>query len=306
MRKILGLVAIGLGAFLLVTALLAWVYAPGQFKRTPLDTNSTTQLSGTATYRGEGPGPVKAVSRSVVVGERSDDDVSVFTSTSCLVWDKGADSPSCVSVEDPQKRLITAGQDLFATDRRTGLSVNETKYIGQGTPHEGLVNKFPFDAEKKTYPFWDGLLGRSVDAAYAGEDTVGGLKTYKYVIDVRDEPAEIARDVQGTYSTRKTIWADPVTGALIKQTEQQQRTLDGETVVDLDFGFTEDQVAKNVKDAKANGTKLSLLGVLPLVALALGIFGVGLGAFLLRGQQARVQDEYETSLDDLIGAHSRR
>lgn len=305
MRRMLGFVALGLGAFLLVTALLAWVYAPGQFKRTPLDTNSTTTLAGTATYRGEGPGPVKAVSRNVVVGERSDDDVAAFTSTTCLVWDKGADTPSCVTADDPQKRLITAGQDQFATDRRTALSVNEAKYIGQATPHEGLVNKFPFDAEKKTYPFWDGLLGRAVDASFTGEDTVNGLRTYKYVIDVRDEPAEIAAGVQGTYSTTKTVWADPVTGALIKQTEKQQRALNGQTVVDLDFGFTDEQVAKNAKDAQANGDKLALLGVLPIVALVLGILGLGLGAFLLRGQQARARQDHDTSLDDLINAHAR-
>ena len=38
----------GLGAFLLVTAVVASVWAPDQVKRAPLDTDSTTRLSGTA------------------------------------------------------------------------------------------------------------------------------------------------------------------------------------------------------------------------------------------------------------------
>ena len=62
---------------------------------------------------------------------------------------------------------MTAGTDRFATDRVTAVAVNDEKYVGVGAePHEGLVNKFPFDVEQKTYPIWDGLLGRAVEATF--------------------------------------------------------------------------------------------------------------------------------------------
>ena len=41
--------------------------------------------------------------------------------------------------------------------------------------HEGLVNKFPFDVEKKDYPYWDGLLGRPVEMVYDDTETILGL-----------------------------------------------------------------------------------------------------------------------------------
>ena len=47
--------------------------------------------------------------------------------------------------------------DDFATDRITALAVNDPQYLpADAAPHEGLINKWPFEAEKKTYPYWDG------------------------------------------------------------------------------------------------------------------------------------------------------
>ena len=45
---------------------------------------------------------------------------------------------------------------------------------------EGLYFKFPFDAQKKTYPFWDGTLRKATPAKYVGEGKVKGMKVYKY------------------------------------------------------------------------------------------------------------------------------
>lgn len=285
MRRILGLVLMGLAGFLLTTALLALVYVPGQVKKTPLDTDSYTRLAGEASALPSGEGaPVKALSHTVADGAKSDGDVVVFDTFTCLITNPDGTSPDCVDDTDPDKRLVIASTDRFATDRRTGLAVNDEKYIGDAKPHEGLVNKFPFDVEKKTYPFWDGLLGRAVEANFEGEEKVNGWNTYKFVIDVVDEPAEISRGIQGTYSTLKTMWVDPRTGAIQKQTEQQERVLEsGTTVLDLDFGFTDETVANNIKDAKANDSKLGLVGRLPLIAGLLGLVAGVVGSLLWRG-----------------------
>lgn len=294
MRRIIGLVLMGLAGFLVTTALLALLYIPGQVKKTPLDTDSNTRLSGQAAVLPTGDGaPVKALSHTVADGAKSDGDVVVFDTFTCLITDLNGDSPDCVDDTDPERRLVSATTDRFATDRKTGVAVNDEKYIGDAKPHEGLVNKFPFDVEKKTYPFWDGILGRAVDATFEGEEKVNGFDTYKFVIEVADEPAEISSGIQGTYSSLKTMNIDPVTGAIQKQTEQQKRVLEnGTTVLDLDFGFTDETVAANVASAKDSGSSLATVSRLPLIAGLLGLLSALAGFFLWNGaRRAGGEDE---------------
>ena len=302
MRRIIGMVLMGLGGFLITTALLALIYIPGAVKKTPLDTDSTTRLTGNATALPSGGGsPVKALSRTVADGQKSDGDVVVFDTFSCLIKDPNGDSPDCVDDTDPDRRLVTASTDRFATDRRTGLSVNDEKYIGDAQPHEGLVNKFPFDVEKKTYPFWDGILDRAVDASFEGEEKVDGWDTYQFVIDVSDEPAEIVSGVQGTYSDRKTMFVDPGTGSILKQTEQQKRVLEnGTTVLDLDFGFTDETVKGNIDSAKDSNSRLDLIGRLPLIAGLLGLLALAGGFFLWNGARRAGGDD-DQRIDDTRG-----
>src|SRR3546814_18908085 len=58
-------------------------------------------------------------------------------------------------------------------------------------PHEGLINKWPFDAEKKTYPYWDGLVGGTVDAVFDRTETIEGMDTYVYRVEIADAEIEI-------------------------------------------------------------------------------------------------------------------
>ena len=287
MRKIIGWVLLGLGAFLLVTGLLATVWVPGQVERTPLDVDSTTNLSGTADKLNPATGEteaieVKATSITKADSKRSDDDVVVFVNTTCLVIDEG-DVPDCVDAEDPQARLVSATSDVFSTDRYDALAVNG-KYLPAGAEEkEGLVNKWPFNTEKKDYDYWDGLVGAPVTAAYDSTEDLDGLETYKFHILLDETPAEVVEGVQGTYSQDKFIWVEPRTGAIVNQTQHDTRTLDdGTLVLDLNLGFTEDEVAEGIKDAKANKSQIDLVtGTLPLVGFIGGILALLAGAFLV-------------------------
>ena len=287
MRKIIGWVLLGLGAFLLVTGLLAAFWAPGQIERTPLDTDSVTRLSGNADKLNPATGEteaidVKATSVTKADSKRSDDDVIVFVNTTCLVIDEG-DVPDCVDADDAQARLVSATSDVFSTNRSTAEAVNG-KYLPAGAEEkEGLVNKWPFHAEKKDYDYWDGLLGAPVTAAYDGTETIDGLETYKYHVLLEETPAEVVEGVQGTYSQDKYIWIEPVTGAIVNQSYHEVRSLeDGSTVLDLTIGFTEDQVASDVSKAKDNKSQIELVtGTLPLVGFIGGIIALLAGAFLV-------------------------
>jgi hypothetical protein len=292
MRKILGPLLLGVGGFLLTTALLVLLWVPGQVKKTLLNVDSLTTLTGDASYLGSDRAPVKATSHTVTDGDASSSSTAVFQTFTCLMWNKDGSAPNCVSAEGDDSTLINASTDAFATDRKTGLALSDQeKYLGaNASPHDGLVNKFPFGAEQKTYPFWDGILKRAVDAAFVGEEDVNGLATNKYQIKITDEAAEISSGVQGTYSNDKTMWVDPMTGSIIKQTEVQKRVLpDGTAALDMQLAFTDEQIQANVDDAKANGGKLGLVGKLPWIAGLLGLIAAGLGMML--GRQGDGDDE---------------
>lgn len=294
MRKGFGIGLTVLGGFLVSLAVLAQFWAPGQLMKTPLDTDSTTLLDGTAELS-DGTGgttqfPVKAFSVTRADSERSDGDVVVFQNSSCLVKDEG-EIDECVSADDPEERLISASTDNFATDRRTAEAVDDPQYLPPSAESkEGLVNKWPFEAEKKTYQYWDGFAGEAVDATYDRTEVVDGLETYVYKVAVSDVPIEVTDGVQGTYATDREIWIDPTTGAIVNQFEQQQRLDgDGNTFLALDYGFTDEQVAKNAETSKSNASSLNLVtNTVPLVGFIVGIPAllIGIALQLMRRRSA--------------------
>ena len=285
MRKVIAGLLLGLGSFLIVAALTVVVWGSDAVKKTPLDTDSVTRLAGTADKLNPGTGEVesldvKATSVTKADTELSDDEVIVFVNTVCLVIDEG-DVPDCVDEGDD--RLISATDDVFATDRHTAEAVNDPKYLPPSAEEKsGLINKWPFDAQKKDYTYWDGMLGEAVDAAYDGSESIDGLETYKYHVLVEDAPAEVVDGVDGVYSQDKYLWIDPVTGAIIKQTQHEVRELeDGSTLLDMQLAFTDDQVSANVADAKDSGRLLGLLtNTLPLVGFIGGAIALVAGLFL--------------------------
>jgi hypothetical protein len=281
-RKNVGIILLGLSGFLLLVAFMAVVWAPDKAERTPLDVDTTTHLSGQAAKLDTSTGelvenPVKAVSITKTDSNASDDDVAVWVQTSCLVVDDGS-APDCVEASDP--RLVKADADVFATDRVSALAVNDAKYLpADAEPHEGVVNKFPFDTETKTYPYWDGTVGAAVDAVYDSTVTVEGVKTYKFVVTIEDAEIEIAEGVPGTYDDVKEIFVEPRTGAIIHQTDDQQRyLLDGTKAFDLQIAFTDEQVATFAADAEDN------IGMLDLMRTTVPLIGfIGGGVALIVG-----------------------
>lgn len=293
MRK-LAPVLLGLGAFLLVAGMVALLWAPGVVKRTPLDVDTTTRLSGEAARLDTATGelgdalPVVATSITKSDSEASTDDYVVMTSSQCLVVDE--DEPGdCVDGSD--ERLVTASTDVFATDRVTAEAVNDVEGLpADAEPHEGLVNKWPFDPAEETYPYWDGTAGEAVEADFDRTETVNGLDVNVYKVEVSDVPIEVAEGVEGTYDDVKEIWVDQVTGAIIHQIDDQQRYLaDGTQALDLQLSFTDEQVDANVKDAESNISSLRLVTFwIPVIGIVGGALLLFAGLVLLvRGNRRR-------------------
>tara|TARA_Y100000815_G_scaffold270177_1_gene294385 strand:+ start:288 stop:1205 length:918 start_codon:yes stop_codon:yes gene_type:complete len=290
-RSWIGRVVFGLGGFLVVAGLLGLVWAPGVVEKTPVDVKTITYLDGEAGKLDASTGelvrnPIFAISDTRTDSDVSTDDVVAWVSTSCVMIDRGGER-ECV---DGSADMITASVDVFATDRVTGEAVNEGVDLpADATPHEGLVNKWPFNAEQTTYPYWDGTLGRTVDAVYDRTEDVGGLETYVYKVSVVEAPAEVAAGTQGTYSTAKEIFVEPKTGSIVNQTEDQQRWLaDGTPALDLQLAFTDEQVETSVADTQDNLSLLTLIEVvLPIVGLVGGPLLLVVGFLMMRRPAAR-------------------
>ncbi|ANH40064.1 hypothetical protein I601_3658 [Nocardioides dokdonensis FR1436] len=287
MRKILGPVLLGLGGFLLIAGLLGLVWAPGVVKKTPLQVETVTYLDGEAGKIDTSTGdlvenPIYAISDTRTDTELSTDDTVAWVSSSCVMIDRG-EEPECV---DGSEDMITASVDVFASDRVTALADNESLDLpADAVPHEGLINKFPFDTEKKTYPYWDGTTGQAVEAVYDRTEDLQGTETYVFTVNVDEAPIDIAEGTPGTYTTAKEIYVEPQTGAILNQTEDQQRYLEnGTPVLDLQLAFTEDQITQSLDDNAGDRLLLDALTVwLPIVGFVGGALALVAGFLLMRG-----------------------
>ena len=309
MRRIAGIVLLGLFGFLLAAGLVAQFYAPGVLKKTPLDINTLTKLTGEGSYLGDPVTPVSVWKRTQVVADASTSDVIVMRDFSCVMKDPDGNAPEePVCLDDTDPRLISASEELFATDRVTAMAVNDPAYIGTtGEERDGLINKFPFDVQQETYPLWDDVVGAPVDAEFAAVEDVDGLETYKFTVSISEAPIEVAEGVPGFYTDDRSIWIDPVTGTFIDQQQHQVRTLeDGGTALDLTLGFTPDTVQTNVDSARTNGRLLGILAMLPWILYALALAALVGGILLVRSAPAESarhrNDPRDVTLDELRGA----
>jgi hypothetical protein len=296
-KTVAGWILLFLGAFILVVGILALTIGPGLTQRTPLNVNSYTYLTGQAQKLNPATGkvdnvPVTVLNRTQVDPKKSDGSVIVFVSYTCANINRD-NPPACL--KDNDERLISNSIDVFAADRHTGMAVNNPKYVGaDATLHRGLVNKFPFDTQRKDYPLWDTVLNKTTTAAYVKTTDIGGVTVYEFKVDVPPTKAKVAGDVEGTYETHKDIYVEPKTGAIIDQRQHEIRLLpDGSTVLDMSLRFTDATVSKGVSDAKANIKQLDLTGKwLPLAGLVLGVLLLLLGLFLLIAGRRSARQTY--------------
>jgi hypothetical protein len=294
----------------LVVAVLAQFYAPGQVKKTPIDADSLTNLSGRAILNGPtgfDSFPVLAFSTTKADSDKSTSDVVLFQYSSCVVRDEGG-IDGCVSSDDPDNRLITASTDTFAADRVSALAVNDFKGLPAGAlPHEGLLNKWPFDAEKKTYPYWDGTINKAVDAVFQRTATINGTEVYVYKVNIVEEPIEIAEGVPGLYSDVEEISIEPRTGAFIKVDRTVTQTgADGTPVLYLQIVYTDDEIKDSLKEANDAADKLHLLtSTVPLIGyIGGGICLIAGLALLLLGRPE--DDEVDASSGTVAGGSGGR
>lgn len=222
--------------------------------------------------------------------------------------------------------LLTAYLEGYTIDEISGESnpccadylINEQNADAIPIRHEGLGLKFPFDTQKQAYAFWDVQLRRAVDAKFVGTEKLFGLETYKFVQDIKDQtigtqdlpgalfddPASPSVTADEVYSTERSLWVEPKTGAIIKGQEKvnwrytYQGTELPRTIGTL--AYTDETVKAQVDLYKGPAGQLQLLkSTMPLIYWILGplLALVGIVLLVLNGSHREADFEEEDAED---------
>lgn len=332
MRRVVSLVVLGVGVFALTAGLLLRFYAYPALAKIPHDPKTTSVAQGTGITAlvfvptgGVGVPEIRhnlnLTSTTFVSGDLKAPEVQ-----------KDSDVTSWVEAtrvsDDDSGFVVTASVRELCLDRFTGEAVTpcENQYVQKtastrddNTKDEadpkllqspGLNFKFPFNTEKKTYKWHDSTLRQAFDIAYDSEDTINGLTVYKFVQNIPSTKVE-DREVPGSligqtepsvvaglyYQVERTIWVEPVTGAVIKAKQDGRQVLrtstqsesSGTDVFRGSLELNDKTVTNNVLTAQDNISKLWLLTGLPVILwIAGGVLTVaGIVLFMLSARRRR-------------------
>ncbi len=238
---------LGLGAALLIAALLLSTYTHGKIAKIPLTLDADLMSEGTATALD--PASLSSPERFVV-----NEDVPVALQQQLTVEAPANADVVTLQVGSSLRRtdqqqdqgLLLAMVDTVTLDRTTGEAVSSDTNPGGAVqkprtieddnpptnialPHEGLSYRFPFGTEKKTYPYFDPIAQKAFDANYDGEEDVNGLTTYRFTQNIGyDADGELAdpvkyaslydNDEDSEVTARASLWGvdaenpeDPIT-----------------------------------------------------------------------------------------------
>ncbi|BBY39533.1 membrane protein [Mycobacterium mantenii] len=192
---------IGLGAALLIAALLLTTYTTSRITKVPLDVDATLISDGTGTALDSASlstdhvvvnqnVPLVSQQQVSVESPANADVVTLQVGSSLRRTDKQKDSGLLLAIVDTvtlNRKTALAVSD----DTHTGGSVQKPRAVNDENPptamplrHDGLSYRFPFHTEKKTYPYFDPIAQKAFDVNYDTQEDVNGLTTYKFTQNV--------------------------------------------------------------------------------------------------------------------------
>ena len=300
MRRV-GLVLAGLGACLIVFAVLTVTWVSDQVIKFPLNQYASVILAGDdASY-------FSAAKLTEMTGVKMEATYTIkgnpaAGSDSTAVWDQ------FVYVYDQSNQLpVQTMTRTMAFDRRTALltnccgsNVNGDSSIQQ-RGYVGIV--LPIGTQKQTYDVFDVNLNRPVPFDYAGTDNVGGTEAYRFTSNVapiqngtQTVPGSLVGMSQASvtlpqyYQTQVTYWIDPITGALLNVTQNEKLALRDPSgsrqvllLFDANLAATPDSVDSLVAIDNSQLTRIGLVRtLLPLVTGIAGLVLLIVGIVLFR------------------------
>jgi len=190
---------IGLGAALLIAALLLSTYTSSRITKIPLDIDTTLISDGTGTALDSASlsgdhivinqnVPLVSQQQITVESPANADVVTLQVGTSVRRTDKQKDSGLLLALIDT---VTLNRKTAMAVSDHTGGSVQKPRSFNDENPpnaiplrHDGLSYRFPFHTEKKTYPYFDPIAQKAFDVNYESQEDVNGLTTYRFTQNV--------------------------------------------------------------------------------------------------------------------------
>ncbi|MEU7907152.1 DUF3068 domain-containing protein [Actinoplanes sp. NPDC049118] len=329
-RRIAGAALFGFGCLcLLVAAALVWVIVPTQrmvpYGVQPPDVvveapNATFVEAGTL----PGGGPRLAVQQA---GLRSRTGIQPDAAAAAALTGDLQEKALIWNVYQATDRADTGApvnraESRIALDRVSGAALPWSGQCYTDVPPDpsrnvgcvpgniafaGQLYLFPFSTQKQTYQYYDFTLRQALPIEYRGEGTYNGLPAYRFEqVIPRQQVATDAETLDGMlgllapgattgtvyYQASRTLWVEPLTGAIVGYGDQQRRELVpdvGSPVPLIDATFRYDQATlETVGDEASHGRFLLLLlgRYLPIGLALAGLVAVVLGLLVSRRRAA--------------------
>jgi hypothetical protein len=294
MRRIVGLVLVGIGVMLIALAVALPTYVYPRIAKVPDNPDQKIVAEGTG---------ITALVPSLVVkggnGLLTDQKAVVTRRVVGVEPPNGQEVPEGQAfyrlafdarVENPELQgndnLMQAYVEGVSFDGKTGqatnccgdfLATDAEKPEGDPIKHSGISFKFPFNVQRNTdYQWWDANIRAAMPARYDGTEKIMGLQTYRFVQTINDEViaqqsspgAFFGSDEQTVtadrvYATVRTLWVEPYSGALIKGAEQvnQRLVYNGKEVPVFrgSLAFNDATVKDNVDEYKSAASGLKFV-----------------------------------------------
>jgi DUF3068 family protein len=300
MRRIVGLALVGLGAFLLVAALLTRTYVAGQLVKFPLNTYVKTTLVGkdVSYFSPKLVRPVTGATMQVTDTVKGD---AAAGNSSTAVWDEFTylyDRTNHVTFSYTTRRA--------AFDRRTAVLVDccGANIGGDSTIRQTGLSGYvwPIGTKKQTYMVYDTTLLKPMPFRYAGTGTIHGIGVYRFVEKVppiqsgtQQVPGSLIGSNQNLvtlpeyYAATNTYWVDPQTGGVLDSNSNSKQylrnTVNGQDLIlfNGDLVMTPASVTTAVNLDATGRTELAWFELFgPLIAVVVGVAALIAGIVLAR------------------------
>jgi Porin PorA len=237
MLRMAACVIMGLGAALLIAALLLWTYTTSRITKIPLDLDTILISDGSGTALD----PESLNSQKLVVNRNvplvSQQQVSVESPANADVVTLQVGTSIRRSDKQKDTGLLLALVDTVTVNRKAAMAVSDETHPGGAVqkprtfnddnpptnialPHDGLSYRFPFHTKKKTYPYFDPIAQKAFNADYTGQEDVNGLTTYRFTQDVGYDsdgklahpvkyPSLYTNDEDGKVTATAAMWGVP-------------------------------------------------------------------------------------------------
>jgi hypothetical protein len=307
MRRLLGPLLFGLGAFLLVAGLLIRFYAYPHVALAPIDQDSVTKLQAKGATIFDTTS-LQPITTDLSVQSRTVGDVKASKARggNVRVW------VNTTSIRSADGTVRSRSTERTPFDGYSAEAVNccgafdeSTEGDRKSVKRTGLVYKWPFDTQKKSYQVWDGTLGKAVTTKYVRETTTNGLKTYEFKstvprtkVGTQEVPASVVGEpgtgnveADSMYATTNDYQIEPLTGAIVTQSLAATNTLaiggeDRQTTLKANLEYTPAQVATYAKQFKSNAAQIRLVKTTgPIITIVLGLILLALGFVLGRRRE---------------------